>query len=85
MLRQLYMVYDITAETVIGGIILEGSDGPAVRAFRDALATKESVLAQHPEDYNLLHLGSIVSDGKIITDGVRIVATGYALKELANA
>lgn len=88
--KSLYMVYDLVAKTVIGGLIQEMSDAPAIRAFHDALSHRDSILAQHPEDFNLLLIGSIMSDGTIITppDGVYAVATGAAWaaqKEPVNA
>lgn len=79
MLKQLYMVYDLVAETVLGGIIQETADAPAIRAFHDALGASESLLAQHPKDFNLLLIGSITSDGTVITPNQpTIVATGAA-------
>jgi len=88
MWKSLYMVYDITAQTVIGGIILEISDPPAIRAFHDALRMKDSLLAQHPEDYRLLKLAVLDTDGALVAGTQpQIVATGAAWKEsqLANA
>jgi len=81
MLKQLYAVYDLVAETIVGGVIQENQDAPAIRAFADALVNPQSLLGQHPRDFNLMLLGSIVSDGTIVpaSGGPVVVATGAAL------
>lgn len=77
MTKNLYAVRDIVAQTLIGGIIMEPADPPAIRAFYDALRTKGSLLAEHPGDFNLLHLGNIDLDtGTIFYTNVTVVATG---------
>ncbi|WNK13787.1 MAG: nonstructural protein [Microvirus sp.] len=86
--KRLYMVYDLVANTVLGGIMLENADAPAMRAFNDALGNKESLLGQHPKDFNLLYLGEIAEDGTIHDCGPDIIATGASwstLRETENA
>lgn len=84
--KRLYQVYDIVAETVIGGIVQESNDAPAIRAFTDALRNKDSLLAQHPEDYQLLALGELFSSGQIVPlDKPEIILTGKTWKEMNNA
>lgn len=87
MYKHLYMVYDTVSQSLIGGIIIETCDGPAIRAFHDALRAKDSLLAQHPEDYNLLNLGTLDPAGYIRLGETHpaIVATGAAWKESQNA
>lgn len=78
-MRLMYSVYDTKAEGLVGGIIMERLDAPAIRAFHDALDAKSnSILSQHPEDFTLLCLGSIEDNGKIFLnhDGPTVVATG---------
>lgn len=78
-MRQLYAVLDLKAESLIGGIIQERLDAPAIRAFHDALDSKSnSILSQHPADFSLLLLGTIEEDGRIYPngDGPQVVATG---------
>lgn len=87
MFKQLYAVYDTVSESIIGGIIIETSDAPAIRAFHDALRMKDSLLAQHPEDYNLVNLAALDPAGYIRVGETQpqIVATGAAWKESQNA
>jgi len=44
--------------TVIGPIITAHHPAAAVRHFTDLLGDKSTVLASHPEDYQLLRLGT---------------------------
>lgn len=78
-MRQLYCVYDLKAESLVGGIIMEKVDAPAIRAFHDALDPKaNSILAQHPADFQLLCLGSVDDSGYIVVNPnyLNPVATG---------
>lgn len=54
---QLFQLYDIVAEQVIGPIIPAAHAAPAVRHFVDLLKDKTTTLAQHPADYTLLRVG----------------------------
>ncbi|WNK13937.1 MAG: nonstructural protein [Microvirus sp.] len=67
-MKNLYMVYDTVAQCVVGGIIQEPNDAPAIRAFHDALGDKNSFLASHPADYNMMRIGYINSQGIITTE-----------------
>lgn len=82
-MQKLFAVYDTVAATIIGGIMLQPHDGPAIRIFRDALSQADGPLAKHPDDYQLLRLGDIDDDG-MITPRVELIANGSILKELTN-
>ncbi|WNK14975.1 MAG: nonstructural protein [Microvirus sp.] len=84
-MKQLYTVYDVVAATIVGSIIQESLDAPAIRAFHDALKAPQSLLAQHPADYQLLLVGLIGYDGEI-TPAVppKVIATGAAWAEQDN-
>lgn len=78
-MRQLYGVLDLKAESLVGGIIMERSDPPAIRAFHDALDPKtNSLLSVHPADFSLMCLGTMSETGEIYTnpEGPKVVATG---------
>lgn len=77
-MRQMYAVFDIKSESIIGGIVLESRDAPAIRAFHDALTPKNNtVLSQHPEDFELILLGTLMDDGQVIpADKPTTIATG---------
>lgn len=78
-MKSIYSVYDLKSESLIGGLITERLDAPAIRAFHDALDPKnQSILAAHPGDFQLMWLGTIEEDGTIVTNplGPQVVATG---------
>lgn len=84
-MRNLYQLYDLTANTVLGSIIIEKHDGPAVRTFNDVLADRNTMPGQHPQDFILLQIGQQDEDtGDIspLAGGVRTVTTGTAWLEL---
>lgn len=83
-MKRLYQVYDLVAATIIGGMIQEVNDAPAIRAFGDALGTKDSILAAHPEDYELRYLGTIDDHGFITDTGPDTIFKGSTWKELKN-
>lgn len=66
MKMRLYAVRDLVAECLIGAIIMEREEAPAIRGFRDAVLDGESTIGRHPRDYELLYLGDINdSSGKL--------------------
>ncbi|WNK15113.1 MAG: nonstructural protein [Microvirus sp.] len=77
-MKNVYMVYDKKAQCVIGAMITEVRDGPAIRAFRDALsADNKTVLSDHPSDFKLLCLGAIDDQGTLIpADNILTVDDG---------
>jgi len=83
--KRLYMVYDLVASTVLGGIMLETADAPAMRAFNDALGNKESLLGQHPRDFNLLYLGDIDDAGQLHPIAPEIIATGASWQTMRES
>lgn len=84
MVKKLFSVYDKVAETLIGGIVQESTEAPAIRAFYDALAAPSSGLGAHPDDYVLYELGELnVNTGLILPvlgDSPVVVATGTQWK-----
>lgn len=82
MTKQIYTVLDKVAGVIIGSLIQEPSDPPAVRAFRDALTARESQLSKHPEDYDLLCVGMIDERGlllPVLGECPRVVVTGASI------
>lgn len=77
-MRNMYCIYDKKAESIVGGIILERVDAPAIRAFHDALNPKNgTVLSEHPEDFELWLLGALDDQGELVPNsGYKSVATG---------
>ncbi|AXH73820.1 MAG: nonstructural protein [Microviridae sp.] len=65
-MRQLYSLYDLKAQTIVGGLVIENRDGPAIRAFQDAVLDSSSSISKHREDYVLLCIGSIDDQGTLV-------------------
>lgn len=56
MILQIYAVHDSKAET-FGRPVFQNTVGEAVRAFSDECSNDQSMLYNHPEDFNLYKLG----------------------------
>lgn len=78
---QIVAVRDRTAD-VFAQPVFVANLGGAIRSFGDEINRREpgNALAQHPEDYDLYHLGEYDdSDGSFVTDKPRQVAVGKDL------
>lgn len=83
MKKNLYAVYDTKAEEVIGGVLYAfPHDAVAVRMFTDAYQAEGTTINKHPEDFELISLGTM--ENTAITPELRIVITGAALNALAK-
>lgn len=69
----IYVVYDLVAQTIIGGLQLHKHDAPAIRTFVDAATTQGSIVQQHVEDFELRRLGFITEDTKLEEDPATIL------------
>lgn len=56
MIKNIYSVYDNKAE-LYGTPFFMKTNGEAVRAFKSLVNDKSTMPGQHPEDFQLLHLG----------------------------
>lgn len=61
----LYVVYDNVAQDVFGSIIRAANDEVARRAFHDLLMMKDSPVAAHRGDYDLLKIANIDNDANV--------------------
>lgn len=57
MIQQIFSVFDVKTEEY-SAPFYSPTLAAGERAFGDVLGDPESVLAKHPEDYQLYHLGS---------------------------
>jgi len=74
----MYVIYDTVADAFIGQIIVDRHAAPVCRMFHQLLGDKNTQLASHPADYNVLHIGFIEDSGKVWSIDPNIVATGAA-------
>lgn len=73
--RGLYAVIDLIADDIVGLITLHRHEAAATRMFTDALSMKDSMLAQHPQDFELHRLGYLDDEHDLVANRT-IVATG---------
>lgn len=66
MKRAIYAIYDNVAKDIIQDQLwLERSNAQALRNFQMAMQNPKSLLAQFPNDYDLVTLGFVDDEGKI--------------------
>ncbi|WNK12584.1 MAG: nonstructural protein [Microvirus sp.] len=83
MIKNLYAVRDTVANNIVGGIIMEALDAPAIRAFYDALRAPGNLLSEHPADFVLVQLGNIdTATGDLREQPVITIATGNGWLEM---
>lgn len=73
--RGLYAVLDLVALAIVGGITLHRHEAAATRWFTDGLNTPDTMLNQHPEDYNLIRLGFLTDKHELVPNS-SVIATG---------
>lgn len=78
--KNLYAVRDNVAQSNVGGIYMFPHDTPAVRFFNDVALDQNTMVARHPKDHALLHIGVFNEETCEIlpVDSVRVVMTGEA-------
>lgn len=80
MMLNVYCVFDRVAESVQGGVHVFPLDAVAIRFFRDVMDAPDTSLAKHPEDYDLICLGFLESEGPaLVSVGPRTVLTGASI------
>lgn len=88
MIRNIYAIYDKTAEDTVSSqyLLLFPHDAPAVRTFTDIATSDQNNIGRHLEDFDLICLGALyVDDGKaVIKPENRVVLTGTALRASFN-
>lgn len=85
---KVYAVYDKVARELAGNIFTTHHDAAAIRAFTEALGRRDSQIAKHPDDFELVYLGHLICEdtGPTVVGyyneagvaGHRVVTTGEA-------
>lgn len=63
--KLIYAIHDNVAGAIIGGLHLHPHSAPAIRMFSDIATMAESQIARHPNDFDLLLLGTLNEDNTI--------------------
>lgn len=61
----IYAILDVKADMLVGGLHLHKAEAAAIRMFSDIAGTPDTTVGRHPDDYELLFLGSIGEDNQI--------------------
>lgn len=90
MTRGIYAIYDNVAKSIIGMLHMHSHEAAAVRMFVDVANMDKSMIATHPQDFDLVCLGEVCDNLAeikghdagtgpiIIADNPRTVLTGAA-------
>lgn len=62
----IYAIFDVVAQMIIGGLQLHRHHAAAIRMFGDVASAKDTAIAQHPKDFNLIFLGQLNDDNTIM-------------------
>lgn len=76
MRKRMYQLRDCVANCLVGPILLERSDPPAVRSFYMTFENPQSQLAASPQDYELVCIGTHDDEDGIVDGDYSVVATG---------
>lgn len=90
-MKAIYCIYDLKAQSAVGGLLLFAADAAAIRNFTDLAQDEKTMLHRHLEDYNLLALGTFDDAVPCLSikyfdaetqegDAYRTVLTGASLK-----
>jgi len=80
-IRRLYSILDLVANSIVGGVHVHGHDAPAIRMFGDIAAAEGTSIHQHLPDYDLLLIGELDDEtGQITPCEPVVVLSGAALK-----
>lgn len=61
--QRLYAIYDIKSEALVSKVVqILNTDAEASRMFEGVIATPGTLIHDHPQDFNLICLGTIDAD-----------------------
>lgn len=66
-------IYDNVAQAIIGGLHLHSHSAPAIRMYGDVAVLPNSQISLHPQDFDLLLLGTLNDDNTIVPCNETIV------------
>lgn len=86
----IYAILDIIANMIVGGLYMHKHDAVAIRFFNDVASQGDSLISKHPEDFDLIKLGTLEEDNTITPVGEEplTILTGkqwFALNQKENA
>lgn len=76
-MEKIYAIYDTVAKAIIGQLQLLRHDAAAVRFFGDVASQKQTIVGQHPADFELISLGTL-GEAEFIFAEREVIITGTA-------
>lgn len=73
----IYALLDLAAGHIVGVLQIFRHEAAAVRFFSDLANMEQSMVRQHPEDFNLIRLGFLTLDNTLAPE-YSVVITGRA-------
>lgn len=85
----IYAIYDNVAKSLAGGLYLHKHEASAVRFFADVASDPQTMVAKHPQDFDLVRLGHlrdlvITQDYATVLKGSTWIAAHTAALEEEN-
>lgn len=71
----IYAIYDTVAKSITGGLYLHKHEASAVRFYADVASDPNTMIAKHPQDFDLIRLGYI-KDHKALDGDYAIILKG---------
>lgn len=62
-MKNIYGIYDNVSRTLAGPLHIFPADAAAVRMFGDIASDPQTLIARHPQDFDLVRLGSLDEEG----------------------
>lgn len=91
-MKGIYVIYDLKAGAALSGLLLHRADAAAIRQFADIASDPQTMIARHPEDYELRILGVFADESCAIhaladtaDEKYRVILTGAAWKASKDA
>lgn len=84
--RGIYAIYDNKAQDIVSVLQHHAHEAVAVRTFTDVALAERSMMLTHPDDFDLVQLGYLMTpdtetDNFTIIPAYRLIITGKALME----
>lgn len=74
-MEKIYAIYDTLAKAILGQLQLFRHDAAAIRFFNDVASQQNTIVGQHPNDFELISLGTL-GEGEFIFAQREVVITG---------
>lgn len=75
-MKRIYGVMDLLSDSLIGPLVLQAHDAPAIRLFTDLLNSPDTIVSKHPKDHALVCFGMLTPTNQVVGIEREIVMSG---------